>query len=162
MVGVPEPSVDMGMLIVLPPPYLRDPVFGLMVGVPEPSVDMGMLIVLPPPYFRELVFGLMVGVPEPSVGMDMLIVLPTLSERASLWSHGGRAWTFCGYGHVNSSPQSEFSPCCGRFPLSPSVLCSISLQDIKSTCHQCSTTGIRNGHVTWQACATTACSECTR
>ena len=25
------------------------PVFGLVVGVPEPSVDMGMLIVSPPP-----------------------------------------------------------------------------------------------------------------
>ena len=50
--SVPEPSVDMGMLIVLN-------------TVPEPSVDMSMLIVLN-------------TVPEPSVDMGMLIVLNTL------------------------------------------------------------------------------------
>ena len=67
MVGVPEPSVDMGTEIVQPPSPPTPPpphrnkvaprsqtgetVYGHMVGVPEPSVDMGMLIVrpLPPP-----------------------------------------------------------------------------------------------------------------
>ena len=31
-------------------PRLREPVFGLVVGVPEPSVDMDMSIVAPPPH----------------------------------------------------------------------------------------------------------------
>ena len=31
----------------------------------------------------------------------------TLDWVASLWSRGGRAWTFSGYGHVNSWPHPE-------------------------------------------------------
>ena len=61
MVGMPEPSVDMGMLIVHPSTHLD---YDLMVGMPEPSVDMGMLIV------------------HPSTHLDQV---------ASLWSHGGHA-----------------------------------------------------------------------
>ena len=34
---------------IAPRPKTRQSVFGLVVGVPEPSVDMGMLIVQPPP-----------------------------------------------------------------------------------------------------------------
>ena len=34
---------------LLPRDYTGELVFGLVVGMPEPSVDMDMLIVLPPP-----------------------------------------------------------------------------------------------------------------
>ena len=38
-----------------PRPKTREPVIGLVVGMPEPSVDMGMLIILSPPHPPHLV-----------------------------------------------------------------------------------------------------------
>ena len=45
--------MDNAALSPAPRPQTGKPVFGLVVGVPEPSVDMGTLIVRPTPLFRR-------------------------------------------------------------------------------------------------------------